>query len=169
MAASQYPQVLAGEILTAALLQSFAPQTVKKAADTSRTSTTVLANDPDLQFTVAASGTYWFSLTIKYEGGTQGSSDFKTGWSVPAGTTMMYHRWGLTTAGAVDVGTVSDQTGTPTFGTNGAGNSRGYTATGSLTASTTPGTAAFQWAQATSNGVATIVHAGSVLLVVRIT
>lgn len=169
MAASQFPQVLAGEILTAALLQSFAPQTVRKAADTSRTSTTALASDPDLQFTVAASGVYFFWLFIKYEGGTQGSSDFKTGWSVPSGTTMQYSRWGLTTAGAVDVGTVSDQTGTPAFGTNGAGNSRGYTAMGTLAASTTPGTAAFQWAQGTSNGVATIVHTGSGLVVVRIT
>lgn len=169
MAASQYPQVNAGEILTASLLQSFAPLTVRKAADTSRTSTTTLASDPDLQFAVAASATYFFLLFVKYEGGTQGSSDIKTGWSVPTGTTMAYGRTALNTSGAADIGTPTDQSGTPSFGTNGAGNSRTLFAWGTLAASTTPGTAAWQWAQSTSNGVATIVHTGSALLVVRIT
>jgi hypothetical protein len=166
--ASQYPQVFAGQNLTAGLLQSFAPFTVVKAADTSRTSTTTLASDPDLQFAVAASAVYFWELFIDYEGGTQNSSDITVGWSVPSGTTMRWSRSALTLTGGVDVGVLSDQSGTPSFGTNGAGNTRAIMAKGTLTASTTAGTAAFQWAQHTSNGTATIVHAGSGLLVVRV-
>lgn len=168
MSASQYPQVFAGQTLTAATLQSFAPFTVVKAADTSRATNTTLSADPDLQFAVAASAVYYWWLFIDYEGGTQNASDITVGWSVPTGTTMRWTRAALTLAGAADVGVLSTESGTPSFGTNGAGNSRTIKAEGTLTSSTTPGTASFQWAQHTSNGTATIVHAGSGLTVVRV-
>ena len=56
----------------------------------------------------------------------------------------------------------------PTFGSNGAGNSRTLVAEGTVLTSTTAGTLQFKWAQGTSNGTATIVHAGSALVLWQI-
>ena len=167
MAASQYPQVFAGEILTAGLLQSFAPLTVVKAANQTVTSSTTLVNDSDLSAAVAASATYWLDCILTYEGGPQGTSDLKFAWAVPAGTTMACQQNGITTAGASTIGFARGVSG-GTAGTSGSGNQWTMRMSGTVTVSTTPGTLQLQWAQNTSNGVGTIVHAGSGLLLVRV-
>lgn len=160
MPSGQYPVVSAGEIITAGLLQSFAPLNAYKAADTSRVTTTTLANDPDLLVSVAASAWYWIDCVLTYEGSTQGSSDLKYAWSVPTGTTMACQQEGITTAGASTAGFARGVSG-GTAGTSGAGNQWTMRISGTVKTSTTPGTLVLQWAQNTSNGVATIVHAGS--------
>lgn len=163
------PVFTVGEVLTASLVNSWlAPLAAYKSADQSVTSSTVLVNDTALVLAVAANSTYFFTAFLDYEGGTQGSSDFKMAWSVPASATMRWTRIGLDTAGAVNAGALSDQTSTPAMGTNGAGNVRGVTLHGTLNVSSTSGNFQFQWAQNTSSGTATIVHAGSYLQAQRI-
>ena len=56
----QYPAISAGTTLTAALLSSMLPTVAWKTGDTSRSSTTTVADDPDLSITVSAAGTYIF-------------------------------------------------------------------------------------------------------------
>jgi hypothetical protein len=161
-------KIAAGSRITASEVQAVAPLAAYKSADQSITSSAVLTNDSALFVSVLASATYYFKMYIKYEGGTQGSADMKIGWAVPTGTTMSYERLALNTSGAADVGTPTDQSGTPTFGSNGAGNSRTLVAEGTVLTSTTAGTLQFKWAQGTSNGTATIVHAGSALVLWQI-
>jgi hypothetical protein len=60
------------------------------------------------------------------------------------------------------------QNGITTAGTSGSGNKWTVRMSGSVTVSTTAGTLVLQWAQNTSNGVGTIVHAGSAMLLVRV-
>jgi hypothetical protein len=74
---------------------------------------------------------------------------------------------GITTAGASTIGFARGVSG-GTAGTSGSGNQWTMRMSGTVTVSTTPGTLQLQWAQNTSNGVGTIVHAGSGLLLVRV-
>ena len=83
MATTNYPNILAGQRITAALLNSMQPQTVIKPTDQSVTSSTTVVNDNDLVSAVLASATYIFTCYLDYEGGTTGSSDLKWVWSVP--------------------------------------------------------------------------------------
>jgi hypothetical protein len=166
------PLFTVGQVLTAALVNSWlAPIAAYKASDESVTSSTVLQNDNDLVVAVAASCTYMLDLYVNYEGGTQGSSDLKLGWTVPAGTTVTWGHIGVNTVGTItqaSVATTSDQTNTPSFGTNGAGNALSAFIRGTVLVSSTAGNLQLQWAQVTSSGTATKVKAGSYMLLQRI-
>lgn len=161
--------IVAGSRITAALIQSVAPLCVIKAADQSLTSNTTLQNDNALTLPVVAGATYKFWCSLDYEGGTQGSSDIKWTWSLPASATLRYYAPRTTTAGAAAAG--GEFTGAQTIaaGTGGTGNLFGTTMTGTLVVSSTAGSITLQWAQNTSNGTATIVHAQSDLTLWRIT
>jgi len=165
---SQYPAIFAGEVITASLLQAFAPFFASKTIDQSVTSSTVLVNDTALSLPVAASATYFFVLNLSFEGGTTGSSDLKWGWTFPSGLTMRYTQAG--NAGNALTATMGGftQATSGSNATNGAGNLQGLILLGTVTVSSTAGTLQFQWAQHTSSGTATIVHAGSVLGMWRI-
>lgn len=163
------PTWAAGQVLTASDVNSwFVPLAVYKSADESVTSSTVLQNDDVLLVSVAASASYRFECFINYEGGTQGSSDIKWGWTFPSGLTMRYGADYLSTGGTVQVGAIKIQTDTPTAGSTGAGNLRYIRMHGSVLVSSTAGTLQFQWSQSTSSGTATIVHASSYLMLDRL-
>ena len=124
--------VTAGSLATSAFVNSLAPQGVVKPTDESVTSSTTLQNDNDLLAPLKA-GAYAFSLFVAYEGGTQGSSDLKLGFSVPASTTSF--RAGPTyidTSGAAHLGNSLTSSGTIAAGTSGAGNLHTLTIIGAI-------------------------------------
>lgn len=161
-------QILAGQRLTAALLQGVAPLAAIKGTDQSITSSTTLVNDSALFLPVAANATYFPLVTyFSYEGGTQGSSDLKFQFTGPAGATLSFTAIYYPNSGGVGANTnISRTTGlsaTIVAGTDGATVKLGMLFVGSLISSSTSGTLQFQWAQSTSSGTATIVHAGSAI------
>lgn len=146
---------------------------VIKPSDQSVTSSTVLVNDTALLIASAnlvASATYRVDCMLDYEGGTNGSSDIKVNWVIPAGSTLIL---GLpayeTTTGTVGAPLVMKGAAALAFGTSTAGTLRALCFSGTLTMSSTLANLQLQWAQNTSSATATIVHAGSYLTVARIT
>ena len=155
-------QINAGGRITAVMLRDVAPLAAYKAGDQSVSSSTTLVNDAYLFVSVLANAVYYFSCFLDYQGGTQGSSDIKWAWSVPSGTTMRYTDTHVSTGGSSTVGALSTESTVPTAGTNGS-TLRGITMTGTVATSSTAGTLQLQWAQNTSSGTATTVHAQSSL------
>lgn len=159
----------AGSGLTAAQLNEIQPLQVIKPADQSVTSSTTLVNDTALSLPLAvALATYLFKCYLDYEGGTLGSSDLKFEWVVPSGATMRYGKVYVDTSGTQWCGQGGAAGGTNAVGTNGAGNLHSVLMTGSLVVSSTTGTLQLEWAQNTSNATATIVHAGSIVSLQRV-
>jgi hypothetical protein len=153
----------AGGRITAAMLRGIAPLSAIKTVDETVTSSTALQNDDALFVSVAANASYLFQCNLIYEGGTLGSSDLKWAWTFPSGLTMTYDYMGITTAGLTTIGLVATQASTVAGGTNGAAALRSMLMYGSVVASSTAGTLQLQWAQNTSSGTGTIVHAKSSL------
>jgi hypothetical protein len=141
-----------------------------KTSDQSVTSSTVKVNDTGLVVTAAANCTYLFQCYLDYEGGTGGSSDMSLQIAVPASATLriqsVFARGadGLpnnlinTTGALVSIG----------FRTQGAGVLCGASMVGTLVTLGTSGSVVAQWAQGTSSGTSTIIHAGSVMWLQRI-
>lgn len=159
--------VQAGSRITAALFASVAPLAVIKGADQTITSSTTFANDNALFVSVVANATYLVQLFIDYEGGTQGSSDIKWTFTGPSGWTMRYQGIYRDTSGTVQANCFTGASG-PAAGTNGAATLRSVGILGTIVTSSTPGTVQLQWAQNTSSGTGTIVHAQSSMQLWRI-
>lgn len=149
-----------------ALITEVRPIGVRKSGDQSVTSSTVLVNDSELTAAVVASALYKFTLVSRYDATT--ASDFKTGFSVPSGTTMNYVAHGIAAGGTVYNLFDQDQTSTPTFEGAGAGTIRNATYVGTIVTSSTAGSVNFQFAQGTSGGTASISKAGSLFVVERL-
>lgn len=168
---ARYPEILAGNRITAELLDSMLPDVVVKAATESVTSSVAFQNDDELFASVEANAQYKVRLYLLHDSATAG--DIEIGWSGPSGATM---DWGMTGAqnATTSSTTVPDMTlPTKLIGeTNelGGGASTGTTAIleGTLTTSSTAGTLQFRWTQGTSSATATNVRAGSTLEVRRI-
>jgi len=171
---ARYPEILAGNRITAQLLDSMLPDIVIKPANETVTSSTTLQNDDDLFVSVEANAQYEMSLRLLHDSDNNAAADVKTGWTGPSGATMF---WGGHGANVAETGTSGTITAvnmethlineTMTFG---GGDSSGTYAIigGVLTTSSTAGTLQLQWAQNTSNPIASTVRAGSVLSVRRI-
>jgi hypothetical protein len=158
-----------GEVLASADVNSwFVPLAAYKASDTSRTSTTTLANDPDLTLAVAANCVYTVDLYLDFDGDTTGTGDLKLGWAVPASTTMRYGAAYDNTSPAASCGTTFTQASTISAATNGAGVLQSFSAKGTIITSAAAGNVVLKWAQNTSNPTATIIHAQSYLTARRI-
>jgi len=158
--------LFAGERVPASLLLSLIPNGVVKPSDESLPSSTAMQNDNDLVTNVQVSTDYIFLCWILYEGFTGGSGDIKWQWTLPAGASLAYQAFyenltptlaGAATFTAATVGQAQS---------NGAGNDRGIFMFGSLTVGVTAGNIQLQWAQNTSSATPTIVHTGSVLLLI---
>ena len=156
-----------GDVLTAADMDAWAvPLAAIKSADTARSNTTI-ANDPDLQVTVAASAQYDIRACIRYKGGTNGSSDAQFQINVPASSSGFWMIQRINISGLA-VGFADANFGSPlNAGTNGTGNTMQAILSGSITTTNT-GTVAVAWAQNISNGTATTVMANSTLVLQRI-
>ncbi|MES9522474.1 hypothetical protein [Streptomyces capoamus] len=182
MAAEAYPTPLAGQRLTATLLRSMQPQTLRKPGDTARSATTTQAADPHLQMDVVANGVYTISGWVIYDAATAG--DFVLGWSFPSGTgTWVGHGGGTTVTSATGAGgTQQDASSTwgynvrmeatalnatRTYGGLGAGTQLTVLLSGTYRAGSTGGTLALTWAQSVSTATATTVYTDSWLSVQR--
>lgn len=135
---------------------------VRKSADESVTSSATLQNDNELSLAVAANKTYVFDVYLAYTAGTTG--DFKAALTFPSGATA------FAAISATD-GSSWTTTGLQiSSGGSVSGGGLGVTIpvlqrwTGVLMVSSTAGTLQVQWAQNTSNGTATTVKAGSVMM-----
>jgi hypothetical protein len=159
-----------GDVATSADMNTWTvPLVAVKPGDTSRSSTTTQTNDPDLTATVAANATYWVDMWLGYEGGTQGASDLKFGFAVPASATLRSSAtYTGASGGAITEVYYASGGAALTPGTNGAGNIRGVSLRGTLITAGSSGTFALSWAQNTSSGTATVLHTGSALKLTRI-
>ena len=157
-----------GQVLAAADVNSwFVPLAVVKGSDQSVTSSTVQVGDTALFLPLAASCTYLWRANIYYEGGTQGSSDIQWSFAVPSGSNCRYSGVYQDTGGNV---VAPNLVGTSTnhAGSNGAGNYRSLQFQGHIATSSTAANFSLNWAQNSSNGTATIVHAYSWLMAQRV-
>lgn len=167
-----YPTWLAGEEITADKLNSLITAAIKTTSE-AVTSSTTLQNDDALFVSVAASATYRMDLLLLHDSDATAAADIKVGWTGPAGATMHWGVVGANTASTSSTTVPNSNmqtaliTETASFG---GGDSTGTTAlvAGTLVTSTTAGTLQLQWAQETSNAVATNVRAGSHLVLTRI-
>jgi hypothetical protein len=169
-----------GETLTAANFNTYIRDNLNyvntqhkyKAGDTSSTSTT-LANDPDLVFAVAASEVWLVQAFLLID--SNATAGYKCTWTVPAGASMKWaapmDRSGAGIKWAGDTGASSeallDATATQTYASPSAGSIWGVPINGIVTVSTTAGNVQFQFAQGVASGT-TITKAGSLLIAHRV-
>jgi hypothetical protein len=160
-----------GEVLSASDVNSwFVPLAAIKASDTGRSSTTVLAADPDLVLAAAASAQYDVRAVIRYKGGTNGSSDAQFQINVPSGASGFWiaQRQNISGGGGV-IGFADQSFGAAlNAGTSGTGNTQQIIISASVTTSASTGNITVLWAQNTSSGTATTVMTGSYIVAQRI-
>lgn len=169
-----YPQILAGQRITAGLLTSMQPQQFWKSAHTDRASTTTVADDTDLMATLEANATYRIIFRLHYAA--IDAARFKTQWRVPSGAS------GTRTAVGPDQGVILSSTSSGgtgrwgvhafttacTYGTRDNAANLCSAVEEAVVTTTSSGVLAIQWAQATASTTATRLGAGSSLFVERL-
>lgn len=163
---SKYPVINAGTTPVVTVLQAMLPDIAVKSSNTSRTSTTTLTADPHLVIALEANATYDFDMELLYNGGTNGSSDLKYGFTGPAGYAMTLGNISVTIPAGVGIGGGTQAT---TFVTGSVGTSSPLMTrvTGTVTTSSTAGNLTLTWAQNTSSGTATTLTTGCKMRVKR--
>jgi hypothetical protein len=150
-------QAYAGQRITGTIERMAAGVTAWKTSQTSVTSSTTLAPDPDLSVPVVASATYLFELVLmNCSGGAAGA--LKLNFAVPSGAAGDYLDLGNNTSGTdsiIDAGALT--TVTPN------NCNAGVLVKGLIVVSTTAGNLTLQWAQNSSNATATVVGVNSYL------
>lgn len=169
---SQYPSIAAGTRITSSLLRSMLPIFVRKGSDTSRSSTTTVADDPDLTIELEANAQYRVCFWIHYSAVAAGG--FKTQWTVPSGASGLRSCWGVDTSPTSTTNPTGDGrwgvhgfTTATSYGTRDSTNQVLAMEAGDIT-TTSAGTLALQWAQTASNATATRVVARSYLEIHRL-
>lgn len=170
--AESYPPLAAGQRITAALLRSMLPQTVRKTADESRSATTTLADDTHLVFAAEAGAVYTMWGWIKYFA--DNTPDIKMQFTVPAGCLGEW-AWMMpgsgTLAGSINgysIRTESNDVNVVRTGYGTSDTQQNTPVSGLFRMSTTPGNIALQWAQNVSNATATTLYTDSWLMFQRI-
>lgn len=168
---AKYPDVRAGQRVTADILRAMLPDVVRKSTTETVTSSIALQDDDELFSPVEANATYKVDLALIHSSGTSG--DIKITFTGPTGASMT---WGVISAniGATSSATVPDSNmqgraigEVAEFGGANLGATTAYVS-GTLVTSGTAGTLQFQWAQRVSDAAATQVRAGTCLEVRRI-
>lgn len=140
-----------------------------KPSNQSITSNATFADDADIQLAVAANATYLMNGVLKYEADAAG--DFATQWVGPAGASAVGCTSGLLVSATSDTNlyvtgyTLSEL---HAYGGRGAGNPRAAQVVGAVTTGSTAGTFKLQWSQYTSSTIATILYAGSFVVLQRV-
>jgi hypothetical protein len=83
----QYPSILPGQVLTAALLASMLSSSAWKTSAT--TYTTTLTSDPDLTVPVAASAMCTFDCFVSYTSTLTSNSAIEYNFAIPSGATLV--------------------------------------------------------------------------------
>ena len=156
----------AGSRILASVMQGAIPNAVIKPTDQSVTSSATLVNDNDLLAAVAANATYLFFSYLDYEGAAAG--DLKISWVVPASATLRWAQIGQNSSSTATVASTGVETTSYTFGSDAAATLNALVMHGSLVTAGTSGNLQLQWAQGTSSGTATKVHAQSFVALWRI-
>lgn len=170
-----YPDIEVGDIVSADLLDSMLPIIASKTTSTTRTSTTTVADDPDLVLPVVANASYIIEFYIRYGAITAGG--FKTAWTVPSGVTTSskdVHGPG-SSAADTNADNISVRMGNHSYANQVSYGTRNNNASvlhaheyAIVTTGATAGNVTLQWAQTTSSGTGTIVYAGSFAKAVRV-
>lgn len=167
MPQGQFPVILAGADLTAALLQQLADVTAYKAADTSRSNTTTPTADPDLTIPVVANASYFVFGYVFATGAAISTADIAFTFTGPTGSTFHYTTLGYSTTAITTLAMSAARTsGNAAQGVNGSAASP-VLILAEITTSSTAGNFALNWAQSTSNATATVLKAGSRLAAIR--
>lgn len=170
-----YPTAYAGQRITADQLNAMQPLYVEKAADQSVTSSTTNTDDTALLLPVEANAKYILTGMLLYSA--RSDTDIKIGWTAPTSATLDWIAHAQIqggTTGIASSGIVVDRQiqGNSAFPLGGAAaeNTTYMTATvsGRLVTSTTAGDLQLNWAQITSNATASIMRAGSWLMLTRV-
>jgi len=171
--AEAYPTPLAGQRLTANLLRSMQPQTVRKTADTSRSATTTTTADPHLTFEVEANAVYIWDGWVKYFA--DPAADLTVDFTVPTNALGEWNGFaagsGTTGVGVTTGYSIRTEANDVSQGRNFYGTTdltHGVILHGLLRVSSTPGTFSLDWAQGTSNAIATVLYTDSWLRFQRI-
>jgi hypothetical protein len=138
--------------------------TVKKTADQTKQTDSNLANDSALQFSMLANTKYAIHIVVFFD--TAANPDFKFALSGPTSPTLVrVLRQHIDPNALTTIITASETSYTAsTAVAGGTGTNGGYIEMHIIVQNgANAGTFAFQWAQNTSNGSATIVRAGSYL------
>jgi hypothetical protein len=142
-----------------------------KPADESIASSTTLQNDDDLRLAVQADVTYWVQAHLIYEAST--TSDLQLGWLFPTGSTFTWVSDALGTGatGSTDIVSRTRQAGSGGSAPGGVGAGTPVVAVpkGVLQVGPSAGFLRLRWAQQVSSGTATVVKAGSLLTIRRLT
>jgi hypothetical protein len=168
MPEGQYPTVYAGQVLTAGLLQSFAPLRAWKASSSTYSSAT-LADDADLQLPVVANAWYDVAAVIFFSTATSGDVGMNAELYGPAGAAWTLALLAAIVSGAT-VGPNVNTASTGLFELHTPGATSAITAAtfkGTLNTGGTPGTFGFEFAEHTSGDPVTVL-AGSQLTAARI-
>lgn len=144
---------------------------VVKTVDETVTSSATLQDDNELFIAALANKTYVLGGLLIYA--SNATPLFKVGWTVPAGATLNWTIGGMDNSvtaannGNIDRALYTQATAA-TIGVDGVANSIVATPSGLLTMGSTAGNLQCQWAQAVSNGVGSIMKAGSYLTLLRV-
>ena len=164
-----------GEVLASADVNAWFVDLAAYTATAQHSATTTLASITSLGLPVAANALYEWELSLLYDGGTFGSSDLKVNFAVPSGTTGALQILGYNGSGAspgVDVrrlGFTIPLSTSAILGTEGAGNLRSVTFSGTIDTAAAAGTLQPQFAQNTTfAGADTVIHIGSSMTLRRI-
>lgn len=159
--AESYPSFRAGQKVSASLLDSMKPITVRKVLDTPRATATV-TDDPELTFQVQANAVYRME-GILYVSNTTATDDITIDWTTPASSTGSWGAIGPATDTAVETDSTVRTVGTSSidasraYGTSIGGASSPLTIhVRSLLITTSAGTYALAWARNTGTGTTTV-------------
>jgi len=144
-------------------------RSIIKSATTTRTATTVLADDPHLTFPVLANAKYRFWFSVFFD--TSAAGDFKIALAGPASPAAVRFFRYTVAAGATSLSNigVSTSLGGAGLAVAGTGTTGGYaTGYGILSNGANAGNVTVQWAQNTSDVGNTSVLEGSMLYYARI-
>ncbi len=155
------------------------PKLVFRTGDATPISTSTLADDDTLKWTVGANDRWivqaFLTFTAANGAGSAATADLKTGWSVPASGAMQWGAFGAITSsffGYGGSGTALSpnavRTVAQTFSLGADAVSFGVALTGLYTGGGTSGTVAFQWAQVTTNAATLLLAKNSILLLWRV-
>lgn len=168
-----FPDITGAVTRTHTEINNGVPISKVKSSTTARSSTVVLADDPDLVASSLAAGTYEFELMLFVTGTITTAQGLKY---VPAfsGTVGTVAYWGASSSNASSTlradaaGQFTQTSLTAVFGDLGAGGATDYVYLRGMFVASTSGNFSIQWAQNSSNTNATNVKAGSYLKLTRL-
>jgi hypothetical protein len=171
---SAYPTLYAGQRITSSLLASLQADITWKSSNTDRAATTTFVDDPDLTTTLAANATYHVIFYLHFAA--LNAARFKTVWTVPSGASGTRSVIGpdqgavlsITSSGGQGRYGVHNFTTACTYGTRDDNTLLCAGIEEAVVTTSSAGTLAVQWAQATSSASFTRLGAGSSLHVRRL-